>query len=127
MVPESAVLNQSYRELRPCGISDIVLWLGCRLQRFRVVGHSMLPRLSPGDEVLVDLKAYCCDRPEPGDIVVAIHPQQMDLRMIKRVLLVRDNGDCLLVGDNRKSSTDSRILGAIPSHLIIGQVRCRFF
>ncbi len=87
----------------------------------------MLPSLCPGDEVLVDPKAYACDSPEPGDLVVAIHPQKPGLRLIKRVLIVRDNGECILVGDNRQSSTDSRMLGAVPRNMIIGQVRCRFF
>ena len=127
MTSQSVVQGCTYDPLRPMGWSDLVLWLRRRLQRVRIKGESMLPQLCPGDEVLVDSAAYEGDRPEPGDLVIAKHPHQPDLQLIKRVLIVRDNGDCVLVGDNRQASTDSRTLGALPSHLILGQVRCHFF
>lgn len=86
----------------------------------------MLPTFKPGDEVLVDPNAYQQRSPEPGELVVAQHPLDPQLRLIKRVILVRDNGDCLLIGDNSAASTDSRAFGAVPRQLILGQVICRF-
>lgn len=127
MSPRPGASAPPHAELRASGLGDIVLWLRRKLRRVRVTGESMLPHLCPGDEVLIDPQAYKGDRPQPGDLVVAMHPHQRDLNLIKRVLLVRDNGDCVLVGDNHTASTDSRTLGAFPSHLIIGQVCCRFF
>lgn len=86
----------------------------------------MLPLLQPGDEVLVNPNAYRVSSPMPGDLVVAQHPHRLDLRLIKRVVTVQDNGDCILIGDNPTASTDSRHFGAISPARILGQVVCRF-
>jgi hypothetical protein len=65
---------------------QVWLWLLRRRRRFRVTGDSMLPLLQPGQEVLVDLAAYRQQPPQAGDIVVAYHPQQPQLPIVKRVL-----------------------------------------
>jgi nickel-type superoxide dismutase maturation protease len=104
---------------------QVWLWLLRRRHRFRVTGDSMLPLLQPGQEVLVDLAAYRQQPPQAGDIVVAYHPQQPQLPIIKRVLFVE--GDrCYLRGDNGEASTDSRRFGLVPQQALIGQVVCRF-
>ena len=59
----------------------------------------MFPILKPGEEVLVDTRAYCHCLPEIGDMVVAEHPHRQDLRIIKWVSFVDEKGDCFLVGD----------------------------
>ena len=86
----------------------------------------MSPLLEPGEEVLVDLRAYRRQLPRPGDIVVARHPYQQDLRIIKRVVMVTDDGRCRLKGDNVVESTDSRSFGMVPPSQILGRVTSRF-
>lgn len=114
-------------ELNQSNICELLLWLLRRRRRFRVVGNSMIPLLNPGDEVLVNLKAYCKKNPSLGDIVVAQHPLQPNLRLIKRVAAVLENGECFLEGDNPAESTDSRSFGSIASEQILGRVTSRFF
>ncbi len=86
----------------------------------------MAPLLQPGDEVLVNRRAYRRASPRPGDIVVARHPYRTDLRVVKRIASVLENGDCELEGDNRSESTDSRYFGPIPAERILGRVTSRF-
>lgn len=86
----------------------------------------MVPLLEPGDEVLVNPRAYRQRSPRPGDIVVARHPYRTDLRLIKRIAEVLDDGRCVLEGDNLTESTDSRVFGAIPPERIAGRVTSRF-
>jgi nickel-type superoxide dismutase maturation protease len=106
--------------------SDILLWLLRQRLRLRVVGFSMMPTLYPGEEVLVNCKIYRRTSPQPGDIVVAVHPNQPGLVVIKRVGHVYENGYCVLLGDNPMESTDSRKWGAIAPNHIVGKVVCRF-
>ena len=112
-------------EISPLSIKELLLWALRRRDRLRITGRSMLPLLQPGDEVLVNPRAYRRQPPEPGDIVVARHPNQ-DLKLVKRVVVVRDDGDCLLSGDNPAESSDSRQFGAVPPSCILGRVTCRF-
>jgi len=86
----------------------------------------MAPLLRPGDEVLVDMRAYRQMRPCLGDIVVARHPYRSDLLLIKRVAQVLENGSCTLEGDNPTESTDSRAFGSLPPECILGRVTSRF-
>lgn len=113
-------------ELPGASWREFLLWAVGRRRRFRVTGGSMLPLLQPQEEVLADPRAYRRVAPEPGDIVVAEHPDRPNFRLVKRVLFVRDNGDCVLVGDNPEASTDSRTFGAVPAHKILGRVTSRF-
>ncbi len=85
----------------------------------------MLPLLVPGSEVLINPLAYRQHRPQPGDLVVAYHPRQPDLRLIKWVVSVDDEG-CFLQGLNAAASTDSREFGTVPWARVVGQVVCRF-
>ena len=107
-------------------LREFLLWLFRFRKRFRVTGPSMRPLLKPGDEVLVNPRAYRWAQPALGDIVVAQHPTQANLQLIKRVVLVLEDGRCILKGDNLAFSTDSRSFGAVPSRLILGRVICRF-
>lgn len=86
----------------------------------------MAPLLKPKDEILVDLKAYRDQQPRPGEIVIAQHPYQTDLRLVKRVALVQEDGSCFLTGDNSAESTDSRSFGLVAPEQILGQVTSRF-
>jgi len=104
---------------------NLVLWLVGRRHRYRVVGRSMYPTLSPGDKVWVDLRAYTESRPQEGEIVLVRHPYRTDLRMVKRVMGVLSDGRCILAGDNAEESTDSRTFGAVPKAHVLGRVTLR--
>jgi nickel-type superoxide dismutase maturation protease len=113
-------------ELKDIGFYEFLLWLLRLRRRFRVTKNSMLPRLKPGDEVLIDPGAYREASPRPGDIVVARHPYRTDVHLIKRVASVVEDGSCILEGDNPSEGTDSRIFGPVAPDLILGRVTSRF-
>jgi len=112
--------------LRHTTVKDICLWLLRRYRRFRVTGESMMPILPPSQEVLIDTAAYHHIPPQPGDIVVAYHPLQPKLLIVKRILFVHIDGRCYLKGDNAASSSDSRQFGLVPPEQIAGKVFCLF-
>jgi len=82
----------------------------------------MNPTLSSGDIVLVNLSAYQNTTPSVGDIVLAHHPYQRDLQIIKRVADITDDERIVLHSDNRKAGTDSRAFGTLSMNRIIGKV-----
>lgn len=82
----------------------------------------MLPTLKPGDEVLVDARAYRSAMPHVGDVVVAAHPYRPNFWLIKRISQVQSDGRCYLVGDNRAESTDSRAYGWFEQTDLLGKV-----
>jgi len=86
----------------------------------------MIPHLQPGDELLVDPRAYRQQSPQVGDIVVAYRPDRTDITMIKRIAAVEQDGRLLLRGDNPTSSTDSRSFGPVPCENILGKVTSKF-
>jgi len=104
---------------------ELLLWLLRRRRRFRVVGASMLPTLRAGEEVLLDTHAYDHVAPQVGDIVVAYHPEQPDLKIIKRVGEVLANG-LFLNSDNPSAGSDSRQFGVVGLDRIVGRVNGRF-
>lgn len=112
--------------LPPASSRDLLLWLFRRYRRFRVTGNSMLPLLAPGQEVLIDAAAYRRRSPQPDDIVVAYHPQQPHLRIIKRIEFVASEGRFYLKGENSSESSDSRQFGLVSQTQIVGQVVCLF-
>ena len=104
---------------------ELLLWALRRRRRFRVVGASMLPTLRAGDEVLLDTHAYEYAAPLVGDIVVAFHPEQPDLKIIKRVGAVLANG-LFLSSDNARAGSDSRQFGVVGMDKVVGRVNGRF-
>ena len=86
----------------------------------------MLPLLQSGDEVLLDPRAYKQTLPRVGDVVVSRHPYRTDVRLVKRITAVLEDGRCLLEGDNPPDSTDSRSFGAVAPQRILGRVTSRF-
>ncbi len=113
-------------ELPQSDTAELLRWLFRRRRRFRVTGDSMRPLLRPGDEVLVDPRAYRRRPPAPGDLVVARHPYQTGVKLIKRVQEVDEHGRCRLIGDNPLYSSDSRSFGRITPENILGRVTSRF-
>lgn len=112
-------------QLRNSHPTDVVLWLLRLRRRFRIVGASMVPLLEEGSEVLINPFAYRQRRPASGQLVVADHPHQPGLRVIKWVMYTEPQG-CFLKGLNSAASTDSRDFGLVPWDKILGQVVCRF-
>lgn len=102
------------------------LWLLRRRRRMRVVEESMVPTLLAGDEILFDPRAYDRIRPKPGDVVVAYHPDHPELKLVKRVLTVHEDGRCELTSDNPDVGIDSRHFGPVSAELILGRVTSRF-
>lgn len=86
----------------------------------------MIPVLQPGDEVLVDLRAYQQKPPRVGDIVLAQRPDKPQVTMIKRVSSILEEGSLVLIGDNPNQSTDSRTFGPVNPGLIQGKVTSKF-
>lgn len=113
-------------ELNTINLIDFFLWLLRRLKRFRIVGNSMLPLLKPDDEVLVNFDAYQSSSPQIGDIVVLKHPYKLDLKIIKRITYINQDGEYFVQGDNSLESTDSRNFGFVKNELILGKVVCFF-
>jgi len=103
---------------------EIFLWLTRRRRRCRVLGISMLPLLSTDDEVLIDLQAYRHQHPLVGDIVIARHPTQTGLQIIKRIMGVNEDGRYQLRGDNPDPIRNSSVL--VHFSLILGRVTSRF-
>ncbi len=88
--------------------------------RFRIAGWSMAPALSDGDEVVVRPGAQ--RHVTVGDLVLAKHPYQRDVHIVKRVARITDDGRYYLLGDNPHESTDSRAFGALRPERILGKV-----
>ena len=103
---------------------EIFLWLIRLRHRYRVTGVSMRPLISPEDEIFVDPQAYRCQTPRIGDVVIARHPVQPDLQIVKRITKVRTDGRYHLQGDNPDLSLNSQ--SWVSAHMIIGRVTSRF-
>lgn len=85
----------------------------------------MLPTLSPGAQILIHPGAYQQKSPQVGDIVLARHPLQRQLYLIKRIQSANDNS-YFLIGDNTAESTDSRVFHAVSLDCILGKVTSFF-
>lgn len=86
-----------------------------------VRGPSMVPTLRDGDRLLVRYGAPV----RPGGIVVARHPLQQDLLLVKRAAERREGGWWLL-GDNPYAEPDSRVFGAVPDELVLARAVARY-
>jgi hypothetical protein len=76
------------------------------------------------DEVLVDPRAYRRGLPGIGEIVVARHPAQRNLLIVKRIQEISKEGIFLLAGDNPDPTQASSCL--VSNRLILGRVTSRF-
>lgn len=110
-------------DLADSNFKELLLWLLRLRRRFRVTGASMFPLLQPGDEVLLDTRAYRQQQPQLGDIVVAHHPTRVGVKVVKRVTAVHPSHTFQLQGDNPTASTD---FDRITADQIIGRVTSRF-
>jgi len=110
-------------------LREYLAWLCRRRRLFRVTGRSMWPLLDEGILVLVNHRAYVHHVPQAGDIVLAYHPYQRGLKIVKQVETVEVSPTTgeqryFLIGLNPDplASTDSRSFGALSADKILGQV-----
>ena len=111
------------------GWRELLLWLLRRRRLFRVSGESMTPTLPAGAVVMIDPRAYRLRAPREEELVVANHPRQADLRIVKRVVAVirSERGDVrlLLSSDNAAAGADSRAFGSVAAEGVLGKVTSR--
>lgn len=112
--------------LPDCDGPEFVRWLLRQRQRRQIEGDSMRPLLQPGEEVLVNFRAYHQAAPQVGEIVVAEHPQKPGLEIIKRIAMGLPDDTYVLYGENLAASSDSRQFGPVARSQILGRVTCRF-
>ncbi len=93
----------------------------------------MTPTLPAGAVVMLNPRAYRQRKPQEEEIVVARHPHQDELQIIKRVTVVveshTENGTpsirLILASDNAAEGTDSRVFGPVALDLVLGKVISR--
>ena len=98
------------------------------LWRVAVAERSMEPALRPGDWLLVrrGLRAGRPPRIRPGQLVIARHPGQPDLLLVKRAARQEPRGWWLESDNPYAGAVDSRRFGPVPETLIVGRVLGRY-
>ena len=119
-------MKRSHNELPNISYQEFFWWIIGKRKRFRVKGISMQPLFQPGEEILIDPNAYKKAMPKVDDLVVAFHPEQTQLEIVKRITSIAEDGNVFLLGDNTSHSTDSRNFGTVSLANIIGKVTSRF-
>ncbi|HSX10065.1 MAG TPA: signal peptidase I [Candidatus Saccharimonadales bacterium] len=88
--------------------------------KFHVEGKSMVPTIQQGDSVLVNRMSYLFRSPNVDDIIALYDPRDRKI-LIKRIIKI-EKGKYFVQGDNKNSSTDSRVFGMIGRVDIIGKI-----
>jgi nickel-type superoxide dismutase maturation protease len=99
------------------------------LWRVAVAERSMEPTLRPGDWLLVSrrVRAGRPPRVRPGQVVVARHPGEPELLLVKRAIRREPNGWWLQSDNPDVHAVDSWRFGAVPPELIEGRVLVRYW
>jgi len=92
-----------------------------RPRRVVVEGPSMEPTLKAGDRLLVLRRSTLA----LGDIVAFEDPGGEERLLVKRVVEVIGRA-VVVEGDNRGSSTDSRVFGPVEAGAVIGRAVYRY-
>ncbi len=94
------------------------------ITRVKVAERSMEPALRPGDWLLVRRTR----RIRPGQIVLARHPGEPDMLLVKRAARRVPGRGWWLESDNPGAgAVDSRRFGPVPDALIEGRVLARYW
>jgi nickel-type superoxide dismutase maturation protease len=108
--------------------------------RVVVAERSMEPALMPGDRLLV-WRGFGARRANDGggqalagqplritagQVVIARHPQQRDLLLVKRAAWREADGWWVTADNPSAGGTDSFRFGPVPPNLIVGRVLCRY-
>ena len=112
------------KKLPEASFYQIALVLLGQLHKYVCDERSMNPTIADGETVLVDKNAKVF---KVGDIVLARHPIELDLQIVKRIERINEKGHYFLVGDNPEDSKDSRHYGAVKREYILGKVIARTF
>jgi signal peptidase I len=121
-------------------VASVAALVSLRLvQRYRVEGRSMLRAYAPGDRLLVEKLSYRWRSPRVGEVMVvrqAAASGRLDLKRIAAgpgaIVTVHGaqqylgNNEWYVLGDNLSESADSRQLGPISQHDIVGRVWFRY-
>ena len=97
--------------------------------RVAVAERSMEPALHPGDWLLTwrGLRGRRPRRVRPGQLVVARHPGQLDLLLVKRAVRDVPDGWWLESDNPGAGAVDSRSFGPVPVGLIRARVLLRYW
>lgn len=97
--------------------------------RVAVAERSMEPALLPGDWLLVrrSLRAGRPLRIRRGQVVIATHPRNGTMLLVKRAGHRAPNGWWLESDNPVAGAIDSRQFGAVPDELIEGRVLLRYW
>jgi len=80
----------------------------------------MEPTIKAGETILVNRVQYLLSSPKKDDII-ALHDPRDGKILIKRITKKIRKG-YFVQGDNKNSSTDSRVFGMIEKSAIVGKV-----
>ncbi|HEY2313889.1 MAG TPA: S26 family signal peptidase [Streptosporangiaceae bacterium] len=99
------------------------------LWRVAVAERSMEPALLPGDWLLAwrGVRARPALRVRPGQIVIARHPAEPDLLLVKRAARQLPDGWWLESDNPAAGAVDSRSFGPVPAGLINARVLLRYW
>jgi nickel-type superoxide dismutase maturation protease len=99
------------------------------LWRVAVAERSMEPALRPGDWLLVrrGLRAGRPPRIRAGQVVIARHPGDPGLLLVKRAARPEPGGWWLASDNPGAGAVDSRRFGLVPPGLIEGRVLLRYW
>jgi nickel-type superoxide dismutase maturation protease len=98
------------------------------LWRVAVAERSMEPALHPGDWLLTWRGLYRSrpSRVRPGQLVVARHPGQPDLLLVKRAARELPGGWWLESDNTAAGAVDSNMFGPVPAQMIVATVIVRY-
>jgi hypothetical protein len=99
------------------------------LWRVAVLERSMEPALRPGDWLLAwrGLRAGRPPRIRPGQLVIARHPGQRDMLLVKRAERLLPDGWWLASDNPGAGAVDSASFGPVPPGLIHARVLLRYW
>ncbi len=98
------------------------------LWRIAVAERSMEPALYPGDWLLAwrGLRRRRAPRIKPGQLVVARHPAQPELLLVKRAATLTPGGWWLDSDNPAAGAIDSQVFGPVPVPMILARVILRY-
>lgn len=85
---------------------------------YKIIGQSMMPKLTPQDKVLTFNWAYLFLPPQLRDIVVINYQDKIIIKRITKI----NGSQVFLEGENKSSSTDSNHFGWVDKKKLLGKI-----